>query len=177
MTKVIENKQELINFLKQNYPFDPRETDANNFTVEAAIYWFAYDNHSGQTSELYSILSTSDYQPGMINSIKDENEETQICYKLLLSEYTDVKIPSDYEIINHGIDYPDYFPGCGTTFTGYTDVGTGIGNTPHEALDDALEQLAIDDWYVEDIENDLSEESEIDDGDTEANYYVSVRIK
>lgn len=41
--------------------FDPY---ADDFDVEEAIYWFASDFHDGQGSNLYSILSTSDYRPG-----------------------------------------------------------------------------------------------------------------
>ena len=51
-----------------------------------------------------------------------------------------------YEIINHGVMYSDYFQGCGTAFTEFTDVATGIGSSEREALDDALEMLAQQDW-------------------------------
>ena len=36
------------------------------FDVEAAIYWFAYNWHSGQWSNLYSALSVSKYKPGAL---------------------------------------------------------------------------------------------------------------
>lgn len=49
-----------------------------------------------------------------------------------------VKI-ADYEVITHGINSSDYFTGCGTGV--YEHVVTGIGETPSEALDDALEML------------------------------------
>lgn len=55
----------------------------------------------------------------------------------------------DYEIINHGIEYSDYFQGCGVSFTEFTDVATGIGNSEDEAIADALEQLAQLGWDVE----------------------------
>ncbi len=38
--------------------------DLDQFDQEEAIYWFAYSWHAGQSSNLYSALSTSDYHPG-----------------------------------------------------------------------------------------------------------------
>ena len=65
-----------------------------------------------------------------------------------------MKTINEYEIINHGICHSDYFQGCGTAFTEFIDVATGIGNSEQEALDDALEILAQGDWDVEDaLEN------------------------
>ena len=55
----------------------------------------------------------------------------------------------EYEIINHGVQHSDYFQGCGTKFTEFTDVATGAGNSEREALDDALEDLALADWDTE----------------------------
>jgi hypothetical protein len=52
----------------------------------------------------------------------------------------------DYEIILHGLDWPDYFQGCGTGYTDFEAVATGIGNNDREALEDAMEQLASGDW-------------------------------
>ena len=44
---------------------------ADEFEVEAAIYWFAADWHGGQSSNLYSALSTSRYRPGMAVEFAD----------------------------------------------------------------------------------------------------------
>ena len=41
---------------------------ADEFDIEAAIYWFANDWHGGQWSNLYSALSTSPYRPGLSES-------------------------------------------------------------------------------------------------------------
>ena len=49
---------------------------------------------------------------------------------------------TDFEILDHGIDHSQYFQGCGTSFTEFTDVATGIGSSQREAFDNALEQLA-----------------------------------
>ncbi len=56
-----------------------------------------------------------------------------------------------FEIIDHGVDHSQYFQGCGTSGTSYTDVATGIGHTPREALEDALEQLASAGWDNTDV--------------------------
>lgn len=74
-------KKEMINFLKKKYEglLDPEEVEANEFDMEEAIYWFAHDYHGGQWSNLYSVLSTSDYNPSRShNSIKDTNSEVAI---------------------------------------------------------------------------------------------------
>jgi len=86
----------------------------------------------------------------------------------------------DHEIIDHGVDGSQYFQGCGTSFTNYTDVCTGIGNSPHEALEDALEQAAMSDWDVDWIVNNLSEDSEIPEDaeeESELHHFVSIRLK
>lgn len=49
----------------------------------------------------------------------------------------------DFEGIDHGIDNPQYFQGCGTAFTSFEHVATGCGDNPREALEDALEQIAM----------------------------------
>ncbi len=47
-----------------------------------------------------------------------------------------------YELIDHGIHHPDYFQGCGTAFTDYDHLVTGIGDNLAEAIEDCLEQMA-----------------------------------
>ncbi|MHB9081678.1 MAG: hypothetical protein ACYC3X_29780 [Pirellulaceae bacterium] len=49
---------------------------------------------------------------------------------------------ADFEVIRHGIDHSDYFQGCGTAFTRFSEVATGIGNDEREALDNCLEFIA-----------------------------------
>ena len=98
---------------------------------------------------------------------------------------------AEYEIVDHGFDAEQYFQGCGTAFTSFTEVATGIGETKREAFDDALEQLACGGWEVDGIE--LTQRrgrpvtvqgylrsigiSKQDREDTETHYYVSVRVK
>ena len=57
-----------------------------------------------------------------------------------------MKTIQSHETIVHGIMLPDYFQGCGTSFTSYTDVATGIGETAAEAFEDACESLSQNDW-------------------------------
>jgi hypothetical protein len=64
-----------------------------------------------------------------------------------------MKRVNDYELRDHGITSPCYFQGCGTAFTKYTDCVTGVGDNPAEAIDDALESLAMaSDYDAEELE-------------------------
>ena len=63
-----------------------------------------------------------------------------------IQEEQHMKTIAAYEIIYHGVDWADYFPGCGLAHTEYADVATGIGNSDREALEDALDQLAQNGW-------------------------------
>lgn len=47
------------------------------------------------------------------------------------------------QIIDHGVHHSDSFEGCGVSFTPWTDVATGIGNSFREALNDAIDQIAM----------------------------------
>lgn len=49
---------------------------------------------------------------------------------------------AEFELIDHGIEHSQYFQGCGVAFTRFTNVVTGIGNNPADAIDDCLEQIA-----------------------------------
>jgi hypothetical protein len=92
---------------------------------------------------------------------------------------------TEFDVINHGIDYPDYFQGCGVSFTGFDDVVTGYGSSEAEAFDDALEQLAsCGRWDIDGIEERIVAEYGKPSkklipkryGD-EAGYYLSIRVK
>lgn len=49
---------------------------------------------------------------------------------------------TEYELLDHGIDGAQYFPGCGTAFTSFDHVATGCGDNFAEALDDCFELMA-----------------------------------
>jgi hypothetical protein len=50
-------------------------TRDNYFDAAQALYWYANDYHEGQWSELYSILSTLEYRPGLMESEPDESAQ------------------------------------------------------------------------------------------------------
>jgi hypothetical protein len=54
---------------------------ADEFTTEAAIYWFASDYHSGQGSDLYKALCASPYTPGALEA--ECPEDAQEAYECL----------------------------------------------------------------------------------------------
>lgn len=76
----------------------------------------------------------------------------------------DLQTIKDFQVVRHGIEYPDYFQGCGVCFTPFDYVVTGIGDLEIEALQDAIEQMAInhriDDKDFERIEKECTEISE-----------------
>jgi len=46
------------------------------------------------------------------------------------------------EVVDLGVQVADYFQGFGVSFTPFSDCVVGNGNSPREALEDALEQIA-----------------------------------
>jgi hypothetical protein len=58
----------------------------------------------------------------------------------------------EFELFDHGIHRNQYFQGCGTSYTEFTDCATGIGSNFAEALDDCLESLAQQDWETDGME-------------------------
>jgi hypothetical protein len=77
-------KAEMVQFLKSKYG-----AEADDFSVEEAIYWFASDYHGGQTSDLYSVLSTSEYKPSRLHhGIEDTDDEmSKMMYEDLVEKY------------------------------------------------------------------------------------------
>ena len=62
-------KSELIQSAKKQFNgLSDVNSDDFNFSLESAIYYLATNYHSGQWSDLYSILSTSNYQPGKLEN-------------------------------------------------------------------------------------------------------------
>ncbi len=49
---------------------------------------------------------------------------------------------TDYQLLDHGIDGSQYFPGCGVYGTSFDHVVTGCGDNFSEAINDALESMA-----------------------------------
>ena len=63
--------------------FNPEMAD--EMDRECAIYWFANDYHGGQGSNLYSVLSTSEYWPGPIE--RGPRSIAKILYEELEREF------------------------------------------------------------------------------------------
>jgi hypothetical protein len=98
---------------------------------------------------------------------------------------------TDYQLLDHGIDHAQYFQGCGTAFTDYDEVVTGAGSDFSEAIEQALEQLAMMDYDADDIEARIKEDEDLKEWPTQPNtdedheeneeselyYYVSIRVK
>ncbi len=93
-----------------------------------------------------------------------------------------MKTIKSFEIINHGVEHSQYFQGCGLSHTAFEDIATGCGDSAKDALDDALDSLAENDWDVSSVKNELSDECKypkVEDGSEELNdvyHYVSVRV-
>jgi hypothetical protein len=87
-------KDEMINDAKHHFK-NQLETDSDdfNFSLEAAIYWLANDYHSGQSSDGYQILSTSEYTPGRMENnsrhFKNNDSQGEMIYDYLESKYQD----------------------------------------------------------------------------------------
>jgi len=67
--------------------------EADEFDMEEAIYWFANDYHGGQSSNLYSALSTSEYRPGRMSNGPEEGSMGEMIYADLVDTFSPKKNP------------------------------------------------------------------------------------
>lgn len=58
----------------------PYYNEMSQFDIEEAIYWFANDYHSGQSSNLYEVLSMSEFSPGPIAKAENMSDMAKIIY-------------------------------------------------------------------------------------------------
>lgn len=82
-------RKEIEEFLNLNYPLSTEQL--SDFNREEAIYCFAYNYHLGQKSNLYSVLSTSEYKPSpLITHIESEGVDgsSQELYDELVKHFT-----------------------------------------------------------------------------------------
>lgn len=56
------------------------DDDSREFILEEAIYWFASDYHTGQSSNLYSTASTSEFSPGLLSNSPEDEAATELYY-------------------------------------------------------------------------------------------------
>jgi len=91
-------KSEMLDTLKQEFGgFEGYD----NFSAEEAIYWYAYNNHGGQNSNLYSTLSTSTYKPSpLMKNAEDIDDDMAISmYNTLVDKFGGEEIGhGDYEL-------------------------------------------------------------------------------
>lgn len=70
--------------------------NADNYADAAkALYWYAANYHGGQDSKLYSILSTSIYRPGLMESGVEGDDEAEAWYADLESGLLDPETLAD----------------------------------------------------------------------------------
>lgn len=93
----------------------------------------------------------------------------------------------EFQLVNHGIEHSQFFQGCGVSFTPFDNVATGIGDNPAEAIDDCLEQMAMNGWEVEGMETRIKAQEgleeipltpnayELHGSNSELHYHVSFR--
>ena len=98
-----------------------------------------------------------------------------------------------FELVDHGIEHEQYFQGCGISCTEYNAIATGCGSNPAEAIDDALESLAQQDWDVDGMEErilaecftgnsrrparKLPRKPQVGRKQEDCYYYVSIRVR
>ncbi len=78
--------EEMMSYLQKQYE---RLMDKSTIDDEAevAIYWFANDFHGGQSSNLYSVLSTSPYRPGPNTTMESEGDGVKMMYDDLVEKF------------------------------------------------------------------------------------------
>lgn len=69
-------------------------TEADPSDVECALYWYANDWHGGIHSNLYSVLSMSDYRPGAIECGPEDDSIAAMLY-VELEEHFNIANPKD----------------------------------------------------------------------------------
>ena len=97
-----------------------------------------------------------------------------------------MKAITAFEVLDHGVEHEQYFQGCGVGCTEYTDVATGIGDSFAEAVDDALEGLAQQEYETEGMEQRIARElgrrrlpckKTVRASQEDAYHYVSIRVR
>lgn len=121
----------------------------NRFDIVDAYYWWYVHHHNGQSSPEYARLCRIQkyYKPSSLHK-GPSDENARAIYDNLCDRVncTHPRLSNfDYEIIDHGVQYSQYFQGCSTMFSNFDHVVTGYGDTYNDALDDALEFMCEED--------------------------------
>ena len=85
MTKTQDPTAEEMRAFLATLPSDGENVE---FETEEAIYWFASYYHSGQSSNLYSALSMSEYRPGFFTAHPEHGSLSETYMYALISEFT-----------------------------------------------------------------------------------------
>lgn len=90
---------------------------------------------------------------------------------------SDRKPVTEHELRDLGVEHEQYFQGAGTFFTKWEDVFVGIGNSPYEAAEDALDNAAHT-YDVDSIKNNMSKKDTVSEEDGDEIYqYVALYVK
>ena len=81
-------REEMLKYLQTIYSGLLDKSSFDDY-VEPAMYWFANFNHGGQTSNLYSVLSTSTFRPGPISKGPEKDSVEEDMYNDLVREFGD----------------------------------------------------------------------------------------
>jgi len=133
--KLLENiqdpsKDEMFNYLRQMYGNEEGFRD----DAEVAIYWFANFYHGGQSSNLYSVLSTSRFSPGPIAKGPEPHSSEEMMYEDLVLKFAPGteeanKIQHKHNSLNEAVDsktqekIEKWIRELGTRKTAYKIVG------------------------------------------------------
>lgn len=87
------SKEEMVNYLRSQFGNE----EGFDGDAEAAMYWFANFNHGGQASNLYSVLSTSQFRPGPISRGPQKGSAEEMMYQSLVHQFGDPSLEDDEE--------------------------------------------------------------------------------
>jgi len=91
---------------------------------------------------------------------------------------------TEFELVIHGVCRPDYFEGCGVTFTNFEQSTTGIGENLKDAVGNCLEMMIVSGYDIQDMEErileqegwtDFPTEPHIPENEEDRYYFVTIR--
>lgn len=98
-------------------------------------------------------LSRIGFKPGIsFNGFQSLSDNGKEIYAELERRYGLLRSVVDFEVLDHGEDGSQYFPGCSAMFSKYQHCVTGVGDTAAEALEDAAVQMAMNDHHLSDAQ-------------------------
>jgi len=138
--------------------------------------------HDLNNNENYEISSPDEAKDKTDKSAAEEafkTGETITMGKVIAEFVASAKVASEqeYEFKNLGVENDQYFQGAGTSFTDWDDVFVGIGSSPYEAAEDALEDAASSGKNVDNIKNDMSKEETVPEDSENIYQYVGLYLK